>query len=342
MPTSDELLAMFCTFTNRAYAASTASRYLKEVERFTAFLASREEHDKDLLAVVAKDVRAFLSDDDDPSKYNWNMGLSALRSFYECLLREELVEKNPTDGIERQEVARRRDVAPLSLQEVFALIEAVQDTWGELKIRNEALVTLLFHSGLRVTEVVSLDVNQVDLENGLLVDVRAKGNNRLSVPLNQAVQGVLCNYLTDREQLTVEPDELALFLTHRGKRLSSRSVQRLLKRAGKAAGLSTERRPVTPHLLRHSHATVLHQLGVGMPVIQDMLGHASIATTQRYVHAGLAERKEASERLAAHWLQYEKMASSEEAEVRREIRISRRTPRGRGSWPTHPRVAQVG
>ncbi len=299
MNKQNNLIGMFNEHSKLTFAKSTAMRYRREVERFEKYL---EGPSKTLGMATSLDVRSFLSSGKQPSRYSWNMRLAALKALYTYLLQQEFVQENPAEAIERKDIPRRREVSPLALDEIFRLLEAVRIVSKPyLQSRNIALVMVLFHCGIRVQEAVSLRVEQVNFPKNLLLRVRTKGNNQLSVPLNAAVVAPLQEYLSQRNKLASNSDERALFISQQGKQLGVRSVQQLLTKAGLVSGLSSIDRPITPHLLRHSHATVLHRLGIGMQVIQDMLGHASIETTQRYVHADFAERQKASRCLADQW-----------------------------------------
>lgn len=132
----------------------------------------------------------------------------------------------------------------------------------------------------------------------LLLDVRAKGGKLLAVAFNDVVAEALEQYLAERPRLHPATDEPALFVSDRGNRLSIRTVQELVKRFGK---LATIRTPVTPHVLRHSSATRLAELGTPLRVVQEICGHASVTTTERYVHVNGNERRRAIDALAVRW-----------------------------------------
>jgi len=149
--------------------------------------------------------------------------------------------------------------------------------------RNTALVQVMFHSALRVSEVVSLDLHQVDFQGHLFMNIRTKGDKQISLPFPDLVSEALERYLKDREPTSDE----ALFLSNRGTRMSVRAVQRLLNDYGRMAGIP---RPVTPHLLRHSGATELADLAP-LRVVQEILGHSSPEVTARYVHVASDARR---------------------------------------------------
>lgn len=261
----------------RRRGALTIRRYSAIIEEFLGSLG-----DAPVSAMTKHECIAFMrsgSGEAGPSRSVWNLRLAALRSFVCFLMDKEVLMHDPTLGIERHKIASREPI-PLSLDEFLAMLEAAERT-GSHRARNVAIVQALFHTALRVSEIVSLDVDHVDWDAYVFRDVRTKGEKWLSAPFNDMVAEAIDRYLVERARCrAVSP--VALFLSKRGERLSVRAVQELIRRLGKAAGIA---RPVTPHLLRHSNATELVELGTPIKVVQEICGHASQATTERYVHA---------------------------------------------------------
>lgn len=235
-----------------------------------------------------------------PTAALWNMRLAAVRSFLGYLIEMEVVPMNAALKLDRQKVHSKERI-PLSFVELVNLVDVVErHSEPVYRARNVALVVMLIHTALRVAEVVSLAVEQVDFDHHLLLDVRAKGGKRLAVVINDVVATALQEYLAVRKRLHPAELERALFVSDRGTRLSIRSVQELVHHFGQLATIST---PVTPHVLRHSSATRLAELGTPLRVVQEICGHASVTTTERYVHVAGSERKSAVDKLAAHWRQ---------------------------------------
>lgn len=231
----------------------------------------------------------------------WNLRLAAVRSFLGYLFENEQVPSNVALKIDRQKVHSKERI-PLSFDELLRLADAVAaHSEPAYRLRNVAIVLTLIHTALRVAEVVSLDLRQVDFEHYALHDVRAKGGKWLAVALNDVVVEALETYLADRQNLHPASGESALFLSDRGTRLSIRAVQELVKRFGELAHICT---PVSPHVLRHSSATRLAELGTPLRVVQEICGHASVTTTERYVHVNSGERRRAIDALAARWKQH--------------------------------------
>ncbi len=214
--------------------------------------------------------------------------ISALRSFFRFGQRRKLLQNDPLAGVVGPKVGRFIPVF-LTVDETFALLEAPaeKDTYAA---RDRAILELLYSTGIRVSELVSRNVTDLDFTEEVLT-VRGKGNKERLVPVGrpaiEAVRGWLPQRLQRIEQRagrgkTVEKN--ALFLNGRGSRLTTRSVERLVKTYGERAGIT---QIVTPHALRHSFATHLLEMGADLRSVQELLGHASLSTTQRYTHLTL-------------------------------------------------------
>lgn len=289
-----QLIAAFTSYLReqRMRGDSTVIRYRKVLVDFGAFLEAKAD-DSALLESAAKSdlidfLRLGVKRAGEPSRSVWNMRLAALRAFYDFLFKAEIVDANPALKIDRLKTCPRVPV-PLSLDEYLALAEAMEQSPRACRTRNAAIVHVFFHCALRVAELASLCLQQLDLENHMLLDVRTKGKKWLSIELNDVVEKALKDYLRERHRIA-SPGERALFVTRRGHRLSVRAIQELIRCYGKRAGIS---RPVTPHLLRHSSATELAELGTELRVIRDICNHASVTTTERYVHGRSEARRRA-------------------------------------------------
>jgi integrase/recombinase XerD len=198
--------------------------------------------------------------------------LSSVRTFYRFLILREYLSHDPCGALEKLRAPRKLP-ATLTLQEVSALLS--QPKADSLKgLRDRAMLELLYASGLRVSELVSLKRGEVNFELGL-VRCQGKGSKQRMVPVGEAALAALKNYLAARKD-----DNPALFLSRRGPMTRITFWKNLLRYA-RDAGIS---RPISPHTLRHSFATHLLEGGADLRAIQEMLGHASIATTQIYTH----------------------------------------------------------
>jgi site-specific recombinase XerD len=213
--------------------------------------------------------------------------VSTIRSFYRFLVRQGFLESSPITGLVAPKRERRLPTI-LSKHDLDALIESADET-TPLGLRNRALLELMYAAGVRLSEVVGLDLKQIDLEERTLV-VRGKGNKERMVLLGEPAAAALRRYLAKgRPQLATAPAD-ALFLNRDGGRLSGRSVQEVVRRHALKAGLASH---VWPHLLRHSFATHLLDGGAELRVVQELLGHASAQTTQIYTHVTEQRQREA-------------------------------------------------
>ncbi len=269
----------------RMRAPRTVERYREILVAFSTVVVGAGA---DIEGVDKATITAFLRDRarsaNGPSRSTWNTELSALRAFYAFLYDRERIKANPALRVEHQKTLAR-EPQPLSLDEFIRLVDAMHASSPAYRTRNVAIVLVLFHTAMRVSELVSLTVGQADLSATLFRDVRVKGRKRHGIAFNDVVTEALENYLEDRQRLAPVGED-ALFLSDRRSRLSVRMVQELVKKGAKKAGIA---RSVTPHLLRHSSATQLVEMGTPLPVVQDICGHAEITTTRRYVH--LADNK---------------------------------------------------
>ena len=205
--------------------------------------------------------------------------ISAIRSFFRFLCREGILEANPADLVSTPKLPKKLPKV-LSVDAVFHLIQA-PSVKSELGIRDRAILELLYASGLRVSELVGLNVESVDLKEGV-VKVRGKGKKERMVPLGREAAKSVSLYKGIRRPL--DSKEKGLFLNHRGGRLTTRSIARILD---KYILLSAIDQKVSPHTLRHSFATHLLGAGADLRGIQELLGHAQLSTTQRYTQVSV-------------------------------------------------------
>jgi integrase/recombinase XerD len=212
---------------------------------------------------------------------------SSIRGFLNYLVGAGLLAKSPAAELGRPRV-RRRLPRTLSIEEVERLL-AAPDPKTILGMRDRALLELLYATGLRVSETTGLSSGALHLEQRYLVCF-GKGGKERAVPLGRPAQAALERYLEASRPLLLDrgrragSGELPLFLNHRGGRLTRAGVFEILKRHARASGLARPGRPIGPHLLRHAFATHLLMGGADLRVVQDLLGHASITTTQVYTH----------------------------------------------------------
>jgi integrase/recombinase XerC len=267
--------------TERRSSPHTLKAYRVDLAQYAAHLFAAGEP---LVPSSPGRVRSFLAAAAGESgSVSLARKLSAVRSLYRFLVREGLALVNPARVVASPRRPKRLPKV-LSESEVAALVEAPKLA-TPLERRDRAFLELLYGSGLRVSELTGLDLGDLDLAQGL-VQVLGKRNKERIVPFGRQASLALRRYLDEgRPVLAAGPDHAragaAVFLNHRGGRLTTRSVARRLERATLAAGLP---RHVHPHMLRHCFATHLLGNGADLRGIQELLGHASLSTTQRYTH----------------------------------------------------------
>lgn len=212
--------------------------------------------------------------------------LSSLRSFFKYFVKTGKLEQNPAKVIKSPKVPKKLPKY-LNVDEINAIL-AVELKGNKYGKRDQAILELLYSSGLRVSELVGLNMIQVDL-NENMVRVHGKGNKERLVPIGGKAMQALQAYLIERAEIKGSREIPAVFLNKNGTRLSARSVQRLMAKVMSATGLNKN---ATPHTLRHSFATHLLGSGADLRSIQELLGHKSLSTTQRYTHVGVDQLSE--------------------------------------------------
>jgi integrase/recombinase XerC len=269
----------------RRASPETIRAYESDLAQFGAFLS--EEHvggpapgpeGIDVLAVrgfVARLHRSGLGRSSVARK------LSTVRSFLEYAVREHRIETSPAATVPTPKVPKRLP-RNLTVDEVFALLDGIE-TSDEAGIRDRAILEFLYATGLRVGELVSLDLDDLDLP-GDTVRVLGKGSKERVVPFGGKARAALLRWLDASRTLRETGNAEAVFLNLRGGRLTDRSVRRILERRLKEASVEAQ---VSPHALRHSFATHLLGAGADLRAIQELLGHASLSTTQRYTHVSM-------------------------------------------------------
>ena len=268
----------------RGLSEHTLAAYRRDLRRYVDFLTRRDIHEPG--AVEEATVRSFVASlsasthgpNDAPYRAtSVARTLSAVRSFHRFLLREGVTDRDPAVGVPQPRLPRSLP-RPISVEEVRRLLEA-PDEGSPAGLRDRAILELLYGSGLRISELTGLDVDDLDLEEGS-VRVLGKGGKEREVPLGSFGRDAVGAYLTrGRPAFASVATRGAVFLNARGGRLSRQSCARLLGRYVRLAGIE---RHVTLHTLRHSFATHLLEGGADVRVVQELLGHASVATTQIY------------------------------------------------------------
>ena len=268
----------------RGLADNTLKSYRRDLRRYLAFLAG--EGVSEVSAVTEQAVAAFLMSlrEGDPEHPPLSAGSAArtvvaVRGFHRFAVREGLAEHDPAAAVRPPASAKRLPKA-LPLSDIEAILEAAGAPGTSLALRDRALLEVLYGTGARISEAVGLDLDDLDLEEGTVL-LRGKGGKQRIVPIGSYAREAVDGYVVRaRPELSVGGRGIpALFLNARGGRLSRQSAWAVLAKAAERAGVTAE---VSPHTLRHSFATHLLDGGADVRVVQELLGHASVTTTQVY------------------------------------------------------------
>jgi integrase/recombinase XerC len=285
----DVLLVRFLTYleTSRDASPYTVKNYRTDIGQFLDYC------ERQGIGTLSQIDRAFLRSylaelgDRGYVKASVSRRLAELRSFGAYLVRSSELEHNPFRLVSGPRLPRRlpRDLTVADIERLLA----TPDLSTPLGLRNRAIIEVLYGAGLRVSELVGLDLSDVDLSLGQ-VRVLGKGQKERVALLGRCAVEALHGYLRDgRPALLRRRAGEALWLNNRGGRLSVRGVAMMLSDAGEQAGI---RRPVSAHVLRHSFATHLLDGGADLRVVQELLGHANLATTQIYTHVSQSRARE--------------------------------------------------
>ena len=267
----------------KGYSEATLRSYALDLTQWETFLKTRGKSNEQPDEINRADIHAFLAELHHQGLVKSSIArkLSSLRSFFRFLLKKKYIRQNPCQGLKnpRQDKPQPRT---LNVDQALSLMQTDLEP-SPKNLRDLALAELLYGSGLRISEALGLNLGDIDLGQGI-VQVRGKGGKERLAPITDAGRDRLKAYLEQRNGFNPDPQEQALFLGLRGKRLQRREANRILARLSKLAGLPQE---ISPHVLRHTFATHLLQSGADLRSVQELLGHSRISTTQRYTHLNL-------------------------------------------------------
>jgi len=260
----------------RGVSQHTLRAYKKDLKEF------QEYADKEAADIEMIDVRGFVALQIKNGLLKTTAGrrLAAVRSFLKFLTREGYLKSNPAKLVTTPK-AEQHLPRFLSVDDVFALIEK-PDTMGFINSRDRAILELLYSSGLRVAEAADLNLEDVNTKEGL-VKVRGKGKKERIVPIGSKAVEAIKTYMV--EKILLKKKNKALFLNRSGTPLSDRGIRRIVVKYARLIGISGQ---VGPHTMRHTFASHLLQAGADLRVIQELLGHSSLSTTQKYTHIDIA------------------------------------------------------
>ncbi len=275
----------------RDYSENTSRAYLSDLYEFLYYFAEIKQvnieiptemasllpGDVDSIAIRGYLTRLYKKKN---KKSTMARKLSALRSFFRFLLKHDAVKNNPADLIL---TPKQEKLIPgyLTVDDIFRLLDSIKTNTLQ-GLRDKAMFELLYSTGIRVSELSGLDINSVDFSGGV-IKVLGKGRKERIVPAGRRALSVVADYrkACARKQNTVESDLNALFLNKNGTRLSERSIARTLKQIALKCGITV---PVYPHAIRHTFATHMLDAGADLRGVQELLGHESLSTTQKYTH----------------------------------------------------------
>lgn len=293
----DKLLGDFDLYLmmEKAMADNTREGYMRDVRKLLAYLSEASQdggQDKwtqshgtpigtPLREVTIDTLRQFLGDLHDIGIAERSQAriVAGIRSFFKFLTLDGYLDVNPAELLETPKIGIHLPEV-LTVEEIDAMIAAIDMEKAEGQ-RDRAIIETLYGCGLRVSELVNLEISKISADEGYLV-VRGKGNKERLVPMSDTAIAEIDAYLDDRASLPIKPgEENILFLNRRGRRLTRERIFQIVKSLAESAGI---RKTISPHTLRHSFATHLLEGGANLRAIQQMLGHESIATTQIYIH----------------------------------------------------------
>lgn len=270
----------------RGLATNTLESYGRDLRQYYQYLG---EDQVDLDAVSRTTIINYLMYLQKQGKATATIArrLAALKAFYQFLVREKRIKTDPTANLESPKLEKRLPRV-LTVSEVERLL-AQPDSSQPAGLRDRAMLELLYATGIRVSELVSLNIEDVNLETGY-IRCTGKGSKERIVPLGSlAIQWVQEYLQSGRPKLVKDRDEKALFVNHHGNRLTRQGFWKIVKKYAEDARIDKE---ITPHTLRHSFATHLLENGADLRSVQEMLGHADISTTQIYTHVTKGRLKE--------------------------------------------------
>jgi integrase/recombinase XerC len=253
-------------------SAHTLRAYRKDLEAFAEYV-KKEPEDIEMI-----DVRGFVARQikDGLNKTTAGRRLAAIRSFLKYLYREGYIKANPARLVSTPKAGK---LLPkfLTVDDTFSLIEQPRGI-GFLQVRDRAILELLYSSGLRVSEIAGLTMEDINTKEGL-IKVKGKGKKERILPVGSKAVDAIKSYLV--EKLLLKRRNKSVFLNNRGEKLSERGIRRIVVKYAKLTGITES---IGPHTLRHTFASHLLQSGADLRVIQELLGHSSLSTTQKYTH----------------------------------------------------------
>lgn len=271
----------------RGLSSHSIDAYERDLHRLKMYMG---KHGIDIVHATFDDLQAFVFDvfkEIDSAKTQARL-LSGIHSFYRFLLYHHYIEQDPSELLEMPRIEKKLPEV-LSLEEIDAMIAQIDMSKAEGH-RNRAIIEMLYGSGLRVSELVNLRLSNIYRQEGYM-RILGKGNKQRLVPISPEADKQLEYWLEDRCHLDIKPEAKDIaFLNHYGRQLTRAMIFTIVKRLAQLAGIT---KTISPHTLRHSFATHLLQNGADLRIIQHLLGHESIVTTEIYTHVDIHDLREA-------------------------------------------------
>lgn len=271
----------------RGLSNNSVAAYELDFKRLKIYMDS---HQIDVVHASFDDLQAFVFETFKEIKSAKTQArlLSSIHSFYRFLLYHHYIEQDPSELIEMPRIEKKLPEV-LSIEEIDAMIAQIDMSKPEGH-RNRAIIEMLYGSGLRVSELTELRLSNIYRKEGYM-RILGKGNKQRLVPISPVADEQFGYWLNDRSKLDIKPEASDIaFLNHYGRQLTRAMIFTIVKRLAEAAGI---RKTISPHTLRHSFATHLLQNGADLRIIQQLLGHESIVTTEIYTHVDIQDLRDA-------------------------------------------------
>lgn len=274
----------------RRYSSNTVSSYSFDICDFTKFIRGLGKIFKD---IKVDDIKSWILDltERQIGKRSIKRKMSSLKSFYAWMYLQKKVDSDPFEYVHSPKATHALPDF-FSEKEIDSLLTANEKRTDKLKDRDQALVMLMFASGLRASEVVNLTFNQVDFDNRIM-KVSGKGNKDRLVPFTNSAKEAMLNYINGLRKDLLKEDTKYIFLNSQGNKMTVRGLEYILDEIEAKTGLYGK---IHPHMLRHSFATKMLNRGADLRTIQELLGHSSIETTSIYTHVAYENMKETYEK----------------------------------------------
>lgn len=285
----EEMVRQFLNFISveRGLAPNTIESYYRDLQNYLRFLKSQNITDLKFTSKTTIISYLLLMQKNGKASSSISRACAAIKSFYHFLMRERYIDEDPTINLNTPKLEKKLPRV-LTVEEVEKLLEQ-PDIRDPLGFRDKTMLELLYSTGIRVSELISLTTEDVNLDMGFL-RCTGKGSKERIVPIGSFAITYLKEYINNVRRLLVkDKNSDVLFVNHFGKALTRQGFWKIIKKYAKMAGIDKE---ITPHTLRHSFATHLIENGADLRAVQEMLGHADISTTQIYTHLTKTRIKE--------------------------------------------------